>query len=83
MVVDTPLARLDSLHRGRLMERYFPTASHQVIILSTDTEVDRSYFEALKPSMSHALYLTSHPDAWTEVRPGYFWREDADANTAA
>jgi DNA sulfur modification protein DndD len=37
-VIDTPMARLDSAHRQNLVERYFPHASHQVIVLSTDSE---------------------------------------------
>src|SRR5262249_29402785 len=39
MVIDTPLGRLDSDHRAHLVDRYFPTASHQVVILSPDTEI--------------------------------------------
>src|SRR5690606_36738785 len=40
IIIDTPLGRLDSRHRENLVKNYFPTASHQVLILSTDTEVD-------------------------------------------
>ena len=49
-VIDTPMARLDATHRRNLVERYFPNASHQVVILSTDTEVDRDYYQALQPA---------------------------------
>ena len=39
VAIDTPLGRLDSKHRRHLVDRYFPQASHQVILLSTDTEI--------------------------------------------
>lgn len=48
-VIDTPLGRLDSEHRSRLVERYFPHASHQVILLSTDEEISGGYHAALEP----------------------------------
>ena len=78
MIIDTPLGRLDGEHRRNLIEHYFPHASHQVIILSTDTEVDRSLFAQLEPSISHAYRLEA-PSAGgpTTVRPGYFWEAEA------
>jgi len=82
MIIDTPLGRLDSVHRQHLLERYFPIASHQVIILSTDTEVDQQYFDQLKPHTSHAIHL-SNDSGWTEAAPGYFWGEAVNAGAAA
>lgn len=81
MVIDTPLARLDSKHRRHLVTRYFPHVSHQVIILSTDTEIDQTYFEELGPSISHAYHLRyDDADAKTVVEEGYFWsRREAEA----
>jgi len=73
MIIDTPLARLDSEHRSHLIERYFPSASHQVILLSTDTEVDARLLADLEDSVSHALRLDYDPVARrTIARPGYF-----------
>ena len=51
-MIDTPMARLDATHRRNLVEQYFPNASHQVVILSTDTEVDRDYYQALAAARS-------------------------------
>ncbi|WP_232317175.1 DNA sulfur modification protein DndD, partial [Anabaena sp. CA = ATCC 33047] len=48
VAIDTPLGRLDSSHRNNLVERYFPAASHQVILLSTDTEIGKSEVEILR-----------------------------------
>jgi len=76
IVIDTPLGRLDSDHRANLVQNYFPYISHQVILFSTDTEVDQEYFEALKPHISHAYHLEYDPDKGaTLVSEGYFWNE--------
>ena len=48
VAIDTPLGRLDSSHRQNLVERYFPAASHQVILFSTDTEISKSEVENLR-----------------------------------
>jgi DNA sulfur modification protein DndD len=73
MIIDTPLARLDSEHRANLVSRYFPAASHQVILLSTDTEVDGELFDQLKPAVSHTYHLEyDQADGRTRVKGGYF-----------
>ena len=75
VVIDTPLGRLDSHHRSNLVNQYFPSASHQVILLSTDTEVDESFYRELSPSISHAFEIRyDEQDRSASVREGYFWR---------
>ncbi len=75
MIVDTPLGRLDSKHRQKLVEAYFPQATHQMIILSTDTEVDENFYRALSPEISRAYKLEySSKLGSTQVEEGYFWR---------
>lgn len=73
MIIDTPLARLDADHRSSLVERYFAKASHQVIVLSTDTEIDINLRDKLAPSVSHSYRLTySDASRATVVEAGYF-----------
>jgi DNA sulfur modification protein DndD len=78
-IVDTPMARLDAAHRRHLVERYFPNASHQVLILSTDTEVDRHYYQALQPYIARAYHLRYDEDSRaTHAEEGYFWAAEGD-----
>ncbi len=71
--IDTPLGRLDSDHRKHLVERYFPFASHQVILLSTDEEIYGQYFQALKPFIGRSYVLNYDDSAkTTTVTEGYF-----------
>ncbi|MCX2864176.1 DNA sulfur modification protein DndD [Paucibacter sp. PLA-PC-4] len=62
VVVDTPLARLDQQHRSALIKRFFATVSHQVVVLSTDQEVDGPAYDALKP-FTNAEYTLDYDDA--------------------
>ena len=72
IVIDTPLARLDAEHRGRLLSRYFPHASHQVILLSTDSEINDKGLEALSPSIAKAFHLQFDPEhGQTTIEEGY------------
>jgi len=51
-VIDTPLGRLDGPHREKLISNYFPKASSQVLIFSTDEEISKEHYIALKPYIS-------------------------------
>jgi DNA sulfur modification protein DndD len=76
IVIDTPLGRLDSSHRHNLVERYFPTASHQVILLSTDTEIGKREVQQLRESNAIAVeYLLKYDSEQrqTTLQTGYFW----------
>jgi len=74
VVIDTPLSRLDSTHRDHIVRNYFPGAGHQVVVLSTDTEVDRSYYRQLEDHLQHAVHLRFDKQReLTTVEEGYFW----------
>ncbi|MFN6571807.1 DNA sulfur modification protein DndD [Dendronalium sp. ChiSLP03b] len=77
VAIDTPLGRLDSSHRSNLVERYFPSASHQVILLSTDTEIGKKEVETLRKNEAIAReYLLKYDSATrqtTVIENKYFW----------
>lgn len=75
IAIDTPLSRLDSSHRRNLIDQYFPNASHQMILLSTDTEIGREEVEELRSKGAIAReYLLQYNSAkqQTKIEPGYF-----------
>jgi DNA sulfur modification protein DndD len=78
VVVDTPLARLDHEHRRRILREYLPHVSHQVIVLSTDTEVDVAAAAELEPLTARQIFLHHDPKtASTSVAEGYFSKPEA------
>ena len=77
-IIDTPLGRLDSSHRRHLLDRYFPVASHQVILLSTDEEVDEASLNRLKPFIGRSYTLAfDEQQHSTTIKPGYFWNHES------
>ncbi|UIJ38406.1 DNA sulfur modification protein DndD [Desulfobaculum bizertense] len=74
VIIDTPLGRLDSIHRKKLIHNYFPHAAAQVIILSTDTEIDEQWHAELKPYISKSFMLAHDTtENCTSVKEEYFW----------
>lgn len=57
VVVDTPLARLDRKHREALIHNFFAKVSHQVLVLSTDEEVEGGVHTALEQHMNREYAL--------------------------
>jgi DNA sulfur modification protein DndD len=72
-IIDTPLGRLDSSHRKHLIERYFPHASHQVLLLSTDEEIVGDYLQSIRPFVTRSYHLAHDAKLGaTSINPGYF-----------
>ena len=73
VIIDTPLSRLDSQHRTSIISTYFPNASDQTIILSTDTEIDHNYYDMMKESVGDEFTLIySEETKSTSIEKGYF-----------
>lgn len=73
VIIDTPLSRLDSSHRESLIQIYFPQASEQTIILSTDSEIDQYYHEMMKYNIGDEFTLMYDDiSKSTTIQKGYF-----------
>jgi len=78
-IVDTPLGRLDKPHRESLIQNFFPEAAHQVMVFSTDTEIDTQYYDDLSDDVSQAYHLDyNEREGYTEVSDGYFWSDEPE-----
>ena len=73
-IIDTPLGRLDSEHRINLVEKYFPQASQQVILLSTDEEINERYLKKINPYLSRSYLINyDHNKNGSKIQEGYFF----------
>ena len=71
-VIDMPVGRLDRSHRTNLVERYFPSASRQVVLLSTDEEIVGDHLQRLLPYVGAQYRLDfNEAEACTTIREGY------------
>lgn len=72
VIIDTPLSRLDSLHRTALIQTYFPNAGEQTIILSTDSEIDNTYYQLMKDNVGDEFTLNYDENTKsTSIQKGY------------
>ena len=73
IIIDTPMGRLDSDHRATMLKKFFPNAAHQVILLSTDTEIDPAAFADIQHAVSHTFRLEyDQATGSTQVERRYF-----------
>jgi DNA sulfur modification protein DndD len=72
VIIDTPLSRLDSLHRTALITTYFPNAGEQTIILSTDSEIDAGSYQLMKENIGDEFTLNyDESSKSTSIKRGY------------
>ncbi|KJS03670.1 MAG: hypothetical protein VR68_00755 [Peptococcaceae bacterium BRH_c4a] len=73
VIIDTPMARLDSTHRINFIENYLPSSGRQVIVLSTDEEIKKSHIEILESKIGKMFLLVFDDELGdTEIKQGYF-----------
>lgn len=60
-IIDTPLARLDGVHRSKFVSDFLAVQERQVFILSTDEEIDAPLVEMLRPKLVQT-FLIEHDE---------------------
>jgi len=78
-MIDTPLARLDVEHRKSLVENFYPDASHQTIILSTDSEINNEHYQQLRPYIAKSYVIQYDSEKGkTILHDSYFFDEKGE-----
>ena len=78
-MIDTPLARLDEKHRTSIVDKFYPNASHQTIILSTDSEINSEYYQKLEPYISRSFVIQYDSDKGSTIKHDmYFFDEKGE-----
>lgn len=78
-MIDTPLARLDVEHRDNLIDNFYPYASHQLVIFSTDSEIDANYYSKLFKYISKSYALTFViEEGKSKVHSEYYWNQKGE-----
>lgn len=75
-IIDTPYARIDANHRKEISEKFFPNISSQVIILSTDEEINEEYYQIIRPYIAREyLLINDEKQNKTSVEGHYFFEK--------
>lgn len=82
-IFDTLLGRLDRDHRYNILRNLLPKFGEQVLVLSTDSEISKDYYDVLKPSISKEYSLQfDNEHLETRVIPSYFEFENAQVKNS-
>lgn len=73
-VIDTPLARIDSEHRRNIFDHFFSQLPGQVIILSTDEEINNEGMAVLSSKISDVYLIEHQEDGTTSVSRGAYFK---------
>ncbi len=73
-IIDTPYARIDEKHRNTITTKFLPNISHQVIVLSTNTEIEEELYKEINKFVSKEYTLDyDNESRSTKVNKGYFY----------
>ena len=74
-IIDTPLARIDSVHRKNILNNFFSKLPGQVIILSTDEEIDVASVDALQSQLSDIYLIENQTGGGTAILHNQYFKE--------
>jgi len=82
LLIDTPIARLDKTHRTKFINEYLPEVSNQVLLFTTNAEMEKHVQDEFKPFIAHMYELSFEEESGstTVMGKGYNKTERAKAS---
>ena len=74
-IIDTPFARIDKEHRGKILNHFFKKLNGQIIILSTDEEIVGEYLDSTEEIISNKFILNHKSDGSTNIIKNKYFGE--------
>ena len=66
-IIDTPFARIDTEHRTNIVDHFFKRLPGQLLILSTNEEINAKHMQAMSDSISNSFMLEFGEDKHTRI----------------
>ena len=66
-IIDTPFARIDREHRSNIVDHFFKRLPGQLLILSTNEEINAKHMQTMSDSISNSFMLEFGEDKRTRV----------------
>ena len=74
-VIDTPFARIDTVHRAHITEYFFKELKGQVFIFSTDEEITDEHLNVIGKDLQSKFLIENIDNSKTTVTPGVYFGE--------
>ena len=66
-IIDTPFARIDREHRSNIVDHFFKRLPGQLLILSTNEEINAKHMQTMSDSISNSFMLEFGEDKRTRI----------------
>ena len=74
-VIDTPFARIDTIHRAHITEYFFKELKGQVFIFSTDEEITDEHMKVIGKDLQSKFLIENNDNSKTTIMPGNYFGE--------
>ncbi len=71
VIIDAPLTSLDEEHTDNILSQFVPNISDQVILLSTDREIDENKYQTIKDDINREFVIEK--EGPNKIKEGYFF----------